>query len=126
MSDGALVVRTPNAFVSEMLDTRMYSLISRCLEGITGDPMEIRFEVGGEARKPARTSPQAPRTDDAGTAQLPLDQDRAATSQARSRPSYRRVDLNGRYRFENFIVGSSNNLAHAAAGGRLRESGLRL
>ena len=57
VSDGALVVRTPNAFVSEMLDTRMYSLISRCLEGITGKPLEIRFEVGGEAKESTRASP---------------------------------------------------------------------
>ena len=108
--DGALVVRTPNAFVSEMLDTRMYSLISRCLEGITGEPMEIRFEVGGEVRASAGITPRINGPGDAGTARMSLDHDGA-----RSRPSYRRVGLNPRYRFENFIVGSSNHLAHAAS-----------
>ena len=115
VSDGALVVRTPNAFVSEMLDTRMYSLISRCLEGITGKPLEIRFEVGGEAKESARASRPTQKTGDSGTSPLSLDENGSAPSQATPRPSYRRVDLNGRYRFENFIVGSSNNLAHAAA-----------
>ena len=115
VSDEALVVQTPNAFVSEMLDTRMYSLISRCLEGITGDPLEIRFEVGGEPRTPVRTPRPTPRIDEVGSAQLPLDQGSTTPSQGQSRPPYRRVDLNVRYRFENFIVGSSNNLAHAAS-----------
>ena len=115
VSDGALVVRTPNAFVSEMLDTRMYSLISRCLEGITGEPLEIRFEVGGETRTPARARRPATEPDHAEPAQMPFDRDDASPPQAAGRPSYRRVALNGRYRFENFIVGSSNNLAHAAS-----------
>ena len=115
VSDGVLVVRTPNAFVSEMLDTRMYSLISRCLEGVTGDPLEIRFEVGEENRTPVHATRQVEEAGDVGTTQLSLDQDHSAPSQAPSRPPYRRVGLNGRYRFENFIVGASNNLAHAAA-----------
>lgn len=115
VSDGALVVRTPNAFVSEMLDTRMYSLISRCLEGITGEPLEIRFEVSGEGQESTRASRPTKKTGDSGTSPLSLDENGGAPSPAMSRPSYRRVDLNARYRFENFIVGSSNNLAHAAA-----------
>ena len=115
VSDEALVVQTPNAFVSEMLDTRMYSVISGCLEGITGNPMEIRFEVSREARMPAGNSRPANETGDAGTSPLSLDGNPITSSKGASRPYYRRVDLNGRYRFENFIVGSSNNLAHAAA-----------
>ncbi len=110
VEDGALVVRTPNAFVSEMLDTRMYALISRCLEGISGEHLEIRFEVGGEIRSTAGSTPRTNGAGDAGTPRMSLDQDGAA-----SRPSHRRVGLNARYRFENFIVGSSNNLAHAAS-----------
>ena len=44
IDDQVLTVRTPNAFVSEMLDTRMYSLISRCLEGQTGKPLRCAFK----------------------------------------------------------------------------------
>ncbi|MCY4528700.1 MAG: chromosomal replication initiator protein DnaA [Chloroflexi bacterium] len=115
VSDGALVILTPNAFVSEMLDTRMYSLISRCLESITGNPMEIRFEVGGESRRPDRLFNPIKQTGDAGTSPLSPDEYRAASSQPQSRPSFRHLELNERYRFDNFIVGSSNNLAHAAS-----------
>ncbi len=115
ISDEALIVRTPNAFVSEMLNSRMYALISRCLEGVTDKPLEIRFEVG----EGTPTSPPASRNldeaDDAGTSQMPLGDEPVAGSLIRSAPTYRRLDLNARYRFESFIVGSSNNLAHAAS-----------
>ena len=61
IDDQVLTVRTPNAFVSEMLDTRMYSLISRCLEGQTGKPLEVRFQVaegqGSIEPVPVQSSP---------------------------------------------------------------------
>ena len=43
--DGLFIVGTPNAFVSEMLEQRMYSIISQTLERVVEVPVEIRFEV---------------------------------------------------------------------------------
>ncbi len=115
ISDDEFVVSTPNAFVAEMLDQRMYSLISQCLERVIGDEIELRFEVGEdkETKTERLANRQAPNT--TGTTPLPIDQGSPSPAQAASRPSYRRVGLNSKYRFENYIVGSSNNLAHAAA-----------
>lgn len=113
-SDSEFVVQTPNAFVAEMLDQRMYSLISRCLEGVTGQRMEIRFEVASNTLLPKREVPPSG-TGSMGTEPLPPLEPVSLPPPPANRPSYRRVGLNSTYRFENFIVGSSNNLAHAAS-----------
>lgn len=111
VSDGTLVVRTPNAFVSEVLGTRMHARISRCLARIVGHPLDVRFEVGAIINTSAQSPEPVGAADESRNTQLPLGEGLSAAPRA----SYRRVGLNGRYRFENFIVGSSNNLAHAAA-----------
>jgi len=43
--DGEFVVGTPNAFVAEMLEQRMYSLISLTAERVVKGPVEVRFQV---------------------------------------------------------------------------------
>ena len=50
ISDNEFVVTAPNTFVAEMLDQRMYSLISQSLERVVGDEIEVRFEVGDDGR----------------------------------------------------------------------------
>ena len=45
MSDGHFVVGAPNAFIAEMLEQRMYSLISRTLESVVRQEIDVRFEV---------------------------------------------------------------------------------
>lgn len=102
------VVGAPSTFVAEMLEQRMYSLISEAVERITNDPVEVRFEVAGGAEP---TSDQATSEDDKIDLNdgMPLMQQPAQG--ARPRP----VELNPKYTFETFIVGKSNELAHAAA-----------
>ena len=94
--DGRFTVSTPNAFVSEMLERRMYSVISQAVEKVVGGGVEIAFE-SGNGTQPARPS-------------VPAQPDRA-NGQALRRPS----PLNPKYTFDHFVVGKSNELAHAAA-----------
>ena len=44
-ADGEFVVGAPNAFVAEMLDQRMYSLISLALGRAVDDAVDVRFTV---------------------------------------------------------------------------------
>ena len=44
-TDGEFVVGTPNAFVAEMLEQRMYSLIAQTVEGVVEAEVEVRFAV---------------------------------------------------------------------------------
>ena len=102
--DGEFVVGAPNAFVAEMLEQRMYSLISRTLESVVKSEVEIRFEVtspdGETAALHSADETHARPAEPAGPVPTPL---------------HRSAPLNSRYIFERFVVGKSNELAHAAA-----------
>ena len=122
--DGEFVVGTPNAFVAEMLEQRMYSLISQAMERITKVPVEVRFEV---ASPPNGFASGHHHHETSSESETPL-----ATSPAGLRdeaqdigPSpYRAPQLNRSYIFDNFVVGKSNELAHAAAGAVSENPGL--
>jgi chromosomal replication initiator protein len=113
--NGLFVVGTPNAFVSEMLEQRMYSIISQTLERVVESPVEIRFEVVS----PENTGPAPDPTGDALPAPL------MAPSPADAGPTNgpRPAALNPKYTFSKFIVGKSNDLAHAAAMGVAQKPG---
>ena len=114
--DGEFVVGTSNAFVSEMLEHRMYPLIERAIEHVIGEPTSVRFQVvaqsdkanDGQAGASSLDAP-APDTDDGETraAPMPTNGDRP--------PVHYVPSLNARYTFDRFVVGKSNELAHAAA-----------
>ena len=59
--DGEFTVGTPNAFVAEMLEQRMYSLISQTVERVVKAPVEVLFRV-------ALSSGDGPSHDSAGPA----------------------------------------------------------
>ena len=104
-SDGHFVVGTPDAFVAEMLEQRMYSLISQAMERVTSGPIDVRFQVmpaealtaSSNARPPDGPPPARPHNG------------------ATAHPTHRNMSLNPGYTFDAFIVGKSNELAHAAA-----------
>ena len=104
--NGEFVVGTPNAFVAEMLEQRMYSLVAQGIEGVVGADVEVRFAVESTFQQLDRAT-----EDDAGSADDRL----AEPISIQSRYGVRRPILNSRYTFDRFIVGRSNELAHAAA-----------
>ena len=93
--DGRFTVSTPNAFVSEMLERRMHSVISQAVEKVVGDGVEIAFESGPGTQAAREPQPEAAHGDS---------------------PDPRRASrLNAKYTFNHFVVGKSNELTHAAA-----------
>ena len=108
-TDGEFVVGTPNAFVAEMLEQRMYSLIAQTVEGVVEAEVEVRFAVEStfDPVIPAKagTEPSADPDNRPTTDTLPTP----------SRSNARTPTLNARYTFDRFVVGKSNELAHAAA-----------
>ena len=111
-ADGVFSVGAPNAFISEMLEQRMYPLIERALERVCGEAVSVQFRVAIPGYDAAQPDAQA---DD----MLPDEEHAAphtAKSTARNTPPNRSAAaLNSRYTFDRFIVGKSNELAHAAA-----------
>ena len=113
--DGQFVVGTPSPFVAEMLEQRMYSLISQALERVASHPLEVHFKVMS-----LDLSPTGDPTDGSPNgAHSPGDahgQNGASDLHQPSPSALRRaVRLNTAYTFEAFVVGKSNELAHAAA-----------
>jgi chromosomal replication initiator protein len=105
VSDNRFRVAVPNGFAKDWLETRYRSLISQTLARIVGNGVQVDFEVqeglvvddeeaDGQAAKPSAASP----------ARLEVVRSEGGTA-----------NLNPRYTFRNFIVGSANRLAHAAS-----------
>ena len=99
---GELVIATPNPFVASWLEKRMYSLVRRTVEQVAKVPLEVRFQVDGRLE----TAPPSPgRNGHREPPQTP----------AAPRAGHPGGLLSERYTFASFVVGKSNQLAHAAA-----------
>lgn len=109
--DGEFVVGTPNAFVAEMLEQRMYSLISQTVERITQGTSDIRFQVFLENE--ADDIPTALPDEGSNTGKSASEPGPSLIAQSPIAQSPSR--LNPKYTFDSFVVGKSNELAHAAA-----------
>ncbi len=99
--DGSFIVSVRNAYARSWLEKRLYSSIRRTLSDVFGRSVEVRFVVYDPLDDAADLGPLWDEEDSAIPA-LPV---------AQSFES----NLNPRYMFESFVVGSSNQLAHAAA-----------
>jgi len=94
--DGAFVIGVRNAYARDWLEDRLLSTIKRVLTGILGRTVEVRFVVWQDDNVDEDPEP---------VLKVPLDIDSNLGISS---------NLNNRYTFENFVVGSSNRLAQAA------------
>ena len=104
--DGVAVIAVPNAFSKEWLENKYNKLILRSLRNILPDIKEIEFTLNANQQKSLSKS-QKPKKEkisvvieQSGFQELEADKE---------------TNLNPRYTFDNFIVGSFNQLAQAAA-----------
>ena len=95
--DRAFVIGVQNAYARDWLEDRLLSTVKRVLTGIVGQTVEVRFVVWQDS------------TDIEPPVVALLE---SSPCENRGKPTY---NLNNRYTFEDFVVGSSNRLAHAAA-----------
>jgi chromosomal replication initiator protein len=115
-----LVIAVPSSLAKERIESRYLDLVRGTAASVAGRRVEVRLEVV--------TSPDAgePRQDTLplGDASLPamatgasaLDAGPKVTAQVRARDDYDDdMPLNPRYSFEDFVTGTSNRFAHAAA-----------
>jgi chromosomal replication initiator protein len=105
--DGVFMVGVPNAYARDWLESRLTSTLARMLTGIMNRTCTVRFSVWqGE-----RSEEQA---DDFSDLLPDLDPPANANLLTNQAP-VKSLALNSRYTFENFVVGASNRLAHAAS-----------
>lgn len=106
--DNVLVVGVPNVFIKQQLERKYNTLITELLAKNGVEPERIEYKVHTSASATARRNQE----DEAITLEAP-------SQKTISRPtsglahSYRQ-GLNEKYTFDNFIVGSGNELAYAA------------
>lgn len=103
--DNTLVVETKSAFAAEMLERRLSSTISRAVERVAKRPTSVAFQVA--AASGGRAAP--------ATRARPIDSTSHTDKATRETPETPWISLNPKFTFEHFVVGSSNELAHAAA-----------
>jgi chromosomal replication initiator protein len=94
--DGSLVIGVPNAYARDWLQSRLSSTVDRLLAGIMNRSVQVRFVVwhNGNGHK--------------------IESERPEPVEEAPNPAYN-PSLNSRYSFQNFVVGASNRLAHAAS-----------
>jgi chromosomal replication initiator protein len=93
--DGSFMIGVNNAYARDWLDSRLASTVKRMLTGMMKRTVEVRFVVW-QSQAPAQVEEVEYR---------PLQS---------AEPIYS-TTLNPRYTFDNFVVGASNRLAHAAS-----------
>ncbi len=111
--DGAFIIGVQNAYARDWLDSRLTSTIARLLTGIMNRTVSVRFVVWqNSGDNPASDPPAAPQPADENWVEYAEDSYEEAISDQSAVPN---PSLNSRYNFENFVVGASNRLAHAAS-----------
>jgi len=105
VDDQRFRIAVPNGFAKDWLETRYRSLISQTLARVVGYSVQVEFVVAGASEVQAQT---------AAAAQQPVrvEPTRVGAPEGAAAGA---TNLNPRYHFSNFIVGSANRLAHAAS-----------
>ena len=99
--EGEIVVSAPNSFAKEWLEQKYNKTIFKILHNLDKDIKEVNYMICKTGLKVAkRPQFQVPDTSQLEFPEFKIDQE---------------SNLNPRYTFENFIIGSFNELAHAAA-----------
>ena len=96
--DGSFMIGVQNAYARDWLDSRLKKTITNLLTGIMNRTVEVRFAVWQATVDPV----------------TPVEEEIALRSQHSSTVTPN-LNLNTRYTFDNFVVGASNRLAHAAS-----------
>lgn len=104
--DGTLTVGVRNAYARDWLENRLASTVNRLLVGIMNSTVDVSFIVNGHTNEVV--------VDEAPSSQTEIpDQTPNIPASAYEQP-VRSVNMNPRYIFDAFVVGSGNRLAHAA------------
>ncbi len=105
--DGRVSIGVPNGFAKEWLENKYRSYILRALRNVQGDIKEVTCSISIQSEgliKEHLVDAVLP----------PREAARSSSKQDKMAKTSQENNLNSKYIFENFIVGSSNELARAA------------
>ncbi len=103
VEQGMVYLEVPNRFVLDWVKDNYSKLIQKILEELSAVSYQLQFSVTGQARDGLPRSSEIP-----ATPALPVNNQQKAVNSAD-------LNLNRKYTFEEFVSGSSNQFAYAAA-----------
>jgi chromosomal replication initiator protein len=132
VSDDCVRIRTPNPFARNWLKKYYLTTIAQSVEKVAGHALDIQFTVANEGEdflslQPEQLwSPISPEESRSSSSELGNEPQRAFPAQESSgtlsaklnalgNGGRRSQDLNPKYTFSRFVVGSMNRMAHAAS-----------
>ncbi len=116
VDDNHFRIAVPNGFAKDWLETRYRSLISQTLARIVGYSVQVEFVVRPAGETAGAAPGNGPNGAATGNGSAPaLSQAVRVEATRVGAPEGAASNINARYTFSNFIVGSANRLAHAAS-----------
>ena len=115
VDDQRFRIAVPNGFAKDWLETRYRSLISQTLARIVGYSVQVEFVVGTAAADGTLAADDAAADSAAAPIAEPIPSRHVRVEPTRVGGEGGATNLNPRYTFSNFIVGSANRLGHAAS-----------
>jgi chromosomal replication initiator protein len=109
LQNGLATVEAPNRFFRDWVHDRYHALMCKSLAAEVGDQVEVKLTVGKEVNGNGHGNGHA----NGHTVKTPPRPVVATASEPERRGLH--PQLNPRYTFDEFVVGSSNQFAHAAA-----------
>ena len=104
---GIVTIAVPNSFTKEWLENKYHKFILRSLRNLESEIKEVNYKIKQNPAKEDSKGKNTVSREEIGNARKQLDFQELNVNSV--------TNLNPQYTFDNYIVGSSNELAHAAA-----------
>ena len=121
IQDGVATVFVPNGFVKEWLQNKYHKIILHSIRTITPDVKDLAYVIAKSEDPPGMHILKDNLSQRKKSGSSSFDEDSLAIKDLTVNPV---TSLNPRYTFDTFIVGSFNELAHAAAQSVIKNPGL--
>ncbi len=107
---GEVTISVPNAFTKEWLENKYNKLILKALRNISKEIKEVNYTIKSGVE--IKTEKQKKKKDSKKKSETQLPKEQLGLDQIEIN---KETNLNSRYSFNNFVIASFNELAHAAA-----------
>ena len=115
---GKVLVSVPNTFVKEWLENKHNKIIFKILYNIDKKIKEVKYVIGKTNLKNQKENPIKK------TPKREIKKENIGQLEFEELKVNKKTNLNPRYTFDNFVVGSFNELAHAAASAVSKKPGI--